>query len=104
MITLHIDTREINKVVARIDNNGEQFEEVSTTETKRPESILVLIDTLLTKTKIDKSQIDEIKVEEGPGSYTGLKVGISVANALSFSLNKPVNGKKYGELVEPTYQ
>ena len=35
-----------------------------------------------------------IEVEKGPGSYTGLKVGASVANALGFSLSIPVNNKK----------
>ncbi|MFH1536127.1 MAG: hypothetical protein ABIC96_03620 [Patescibacteria group bacterium] len=35
-----------------------------------------------------------IEVETGPGSFTGLRVGVSVANALGFALNIPVNGKK----------
>jgi len=35
-----------------------------------------------------------IEVETGPGSFTGLRVGVSVANALGFALGIPVNGKK----------
>ncbi|KKS13454.1 MAG: Universal bacterial protein YeaZ [Candidatus Daviesbacteria bacterium GW2011_GWB1_41_5] len=38
--------------------------------------------------------VDEIEVDRGPGSYTGIRVGVSVANALGFALNIPVNGKK----------
>lgn len=35
-----------------------------------------------------------IEVETGPGSFTGLRVGVSVANALAYSLGIPVNGKR----------
>lgn len=38
--------------------------------------------------------LDGIEVETGPGSFTGIRVGVSVANALGFSLSVPVNGKK----------
>ena len=38
--------------------------------------------------------LKEVEVEIGPGSFTGLRVGVSVANALGYSLNIPVNGKK----------
>lgn len=38
--------------------------------------------------------IKEIKVNIGPGSFTGIRVGVSVANALAWSLGIKVNGKK----------
>lgn len=40
------------------------------------------------------AKLNGIEVETGPGSFTGLRVGVSVANALGFSLGIPVNGKK----------
>jgi tRNA threonylcarbamoyladenosine biosynthesis protein TsaB len=49
-------------------------------------------------------QIKEIEVNLGPGSFTGLRVGVSVANALAWTLKVPVNGKKIGELVKPKYE
>jgi len=104
MINLYIDTRDSSKIIAKIDKDGSIFEEVSTTETRRPESILVLIKNVVSKAGINIHDIDEIQAEEGPGSYTGLKVGISVANALSFSLDKKVNGHPLGEYAEPKYQ
>jgi tRNA threonylcarbamoyladenosine biosynthesis protein TsaB len=104
MINLYIDTRDSSKITARIDKDGSIFEEISTTETRRPESILILIKNVASKAGIDIHDIDEIHAEEGPGSYTGLKVGISVANALSFSLDKKVNGYPLGEYAEPKYQ
>lgn len=82
----------------------ERYETQSTNETRRPESIVNLIDEVCKMAGLTIQDIDEINVEEGPGSYTGLKVGASVANALSFALQKKVNGKMSGELIEPTYE
>ena len=46
------------------------------------------------KYKIKLADIDAIAVYQGPGSYTGLRVGISVANAMAWALNIPVVGIK----------
>ena len=53
-----------------------------------------LIEKLLKKHGLEYKDLKRIGVETGPGSFTGLKVGVSVANALGFSLGIPVNGKK----------
>ncbi len=42
---------------------------------------------ILEELQIDKSLIKKIVVNKGPGSYTGLRVGITVAKTLSYSLN-----------------
>lgn len=56
--------------------------------------LLNLITEVLKENKLEFSDLSGLEVEKGPGSYTGLKVGASVANALGFSLNIPVNNKK----------
>lgn len=56
--------------------------------------LLNLITEILKENNLEFSDLFGIEVEKGPGSYTGLKVGASVANALGFSLQIPVNGKK----------
>lgn len=38
------------------------------------------------------TKIDKIIVYEGPGSFTGLRIGISVANALSYAFHAPIIG------------
>jgi tRNA threonylcarbamoyladenosine biosynthesis protein TsaB len=68
----------------------------------KSEAILILIDKILKKNKLSLGNIEKIEVNEGPGSYTGLRVGAAIANALGFLLKVPVNGK-VGELVNPVY-
>ena len=104
MKKLHIDTRDNKNVNAKLDVDGKVYETQSTNENRRPEYIVNLIHEVCKMAGLTIQDIDEINVEEGPGSYTGLKVGASVANALSFALQKKVNGKMSGELIEPTYE
>lgn len=104
MITLFIDTRNNQKVSARLDVNGKIFKSGDESKNRRPESIVALIDKVCFLADIKIHDIDKIAVEEGPGSYTGLKVGASVANALSFTLGKKVNGKDFGTIIKPKYE
>ena len=62
------------------------------------ESPLIAIKESLTKGKLELTDIDEFSANPGPGSYTGIRVGIAVANALNFALGKEV------KTVEPIYQ
>lgn len=99
---LYIDTRNSEKIVVGLDK--ERIEHSSKKE--RSQAVLQLIKELLEEAEKSIQGIKEIKVETGPGSFTGLKVGVSVANALGWTLGVPVNGKvidKDGP-VEPIYE
>lgn len=54
--------------------------------------LLPKIDKFLNKNKIKLQDLQAIVVFQGPGSYTGLRVGISVANSLAWSLDISVIG------------
>ena len=54
------------------------------------ETIHHQIATLLQSISRDISEIKGVVVYKGPGSYTGLRIGMSVANALAYSLNCPI--------------
>jgi len=54
------------------------------------EVITVFIDELLAETGSHYKDIDAIAVSCGPGSYTGLRIGISTAKGLCFALEKPL--------------
>lgn len=56
--------------------------------------LLNLITEILKENDLEFKGLKGIEVEKGPGSYTGLKVGVSIANALGFALKIPVNNKK----------
>lgn len=98
-LKLYVDTSDNKKIIIGLDDKRWEF------ETKEPKSqkLLELIDKTLKKQKKSLKDVTEIKVNLGPGSFTGLKVGISVANTLAWALKIPVNGQKIGKLVEPKY-
>lgn len=50
----------------------------------------VAINELLAKENLRPTQLDAIGVTLGPGSYTGLRVGLSAAKGLCYALNKPL--------------
>jgi len=54
------------------------------------EVITLFIDELLTTANITYNNLDAIAVSCGPGSYTGLRIGISTAKGLCFALDKPL--------------
>ncbi len=54
------------------------------------EVITLFIDGLMTDTGLRYDQLDAIAVSSGPGSYTGLRIGVSTAKGLCFALDKPL--------------
>ena len=54
------------------------------------ERLHVYIDDVLKQANIKGSDIDAIAVSKGPGSYTGLRIGVSAAKGLCFALDKPL--------------
>lgn len=62
--------------------------------------LLLKIDQFLNKNKVKLKNLRAIGVFRGPGSFTGLRIGISVAQALSFALNIPVYGLKEKDIIK----
>ncbi len=99
---LSIDTSSNEKTIVKLDES----EFIEDSKTKRSQIVLPMIEKLLKKANKQLSDLTEIEVVEGPGSFTGLRVGAAIANALGFALKIPVNGKNPSklEIVEPIYE
>lgn len=53
-------------------------------------NVAVYVDELLRERDIDADEIDAMAVGKGPGSYTGLRIGVSFAKGLCYGLGKPL--------------
>lgn len=58
------------------------------------DTIHLKIKELLEKNNLDLQKIEGIVCFEGPGSFTGLRIGLTVANTLAYSLDCPIVAQK----------
>ncbi|MBI2599092.1 tRNA (adenosine(37)-N6)-threonylcarbamoyltransferase complex dimerization subunit type 1 TsaB [Candidatus Curtissbacteria bacterium] len=95
---LTIDSTNREKIIVTLGN-----EKIIDEQKLGSQVLLPLIVKILKKQKAAFADISAVVVNTGPGSFTGTRVGVAVANALGFALNIPVNGKK-GKIALPKYE
>lgn len=100
---LYIDTSDNKQVSVALEINGKKDMIVHATDKWKAQVVLPLIQQLLHKHELTFGDITAITVNSGPGSFTGLRVGVSIANALGTWLHIPVNSNPVGTIVEPQY-
>jgi len=54
------------------------------------ENLTIYIQEVCSQAKISLNDIDAVAVSKGPGSFTGLRIGVSSAKGLCYALNKPL--------------
>jgi tRNA threonylcarbamoyladenosine biosynthesis protein TsaB len=92
MRVLGIETSTHSGSVAVIDGDtivGETFLNVGPSHS---EKLLPMVDWLLREAGMKRNDIEGIAVSSGPGSFTSLRVGISAAKGIAFSLGIPIVG------------
>lgn len=99
---LYLNTSSNEKTIVALDG----LESIKDSKTQHSQVVIPMIENLLSKKNKNINDVTEIEVFEGPGSFTGLRVGIAIANALGFALKIPVNSKMPSKLqfIEPIYK
>ena len=86
MNILYIDTTSNKEIIVRLTIDEKDFEEKRAIENNRTQIVLPLIAQLLKEHNLSPKDIDSVVAHAGPGSFTGIRVGVSIANAFSFAL------------------
>ena len=90
MKILAIDTSSFPASVSICDDGVILGEYVIRNQRKHSQNIMVMTERLFCDLGIDISEIDVFAVTVGPGSFTGLRIGISTVRALAQAMKKPV--------------
>ena len=90
-IILNIETSSKNCSVS-ISENGKiiGLKEQSFDEYSHSKSLHVFIDEIFKQTKLSPQKLSAVAISEGPGSYTGLRIGVSAAKGICVALNLPL--------------
>ncbi len=68
---------------------GESFQRTALTHSA---TLLPMIEDMLKNTGVQKEDIDAVAVACGPGSFTGIRIGVSTAKGLCWGLDRPAIG------------
>ena len=88
---LNIETSTTNCSVS-ISKNGENIalKEDNSAQYSHAESLHVFIESLLTEINLKLADMQGVVISKGPGSYTGLRIGVSTAKGLCYTLGIPL--------------
>lgn len=88
---LNIETATTNCSVS-LSQNGKTIllKEDYNNNYSHAERLHMYIDAVLNESGIISKDLDAVAVSKGPGSYTGLRIGVSAAKGLCFALDKPL--------------
>lgn len=91
-IILNIETSTEVCSVTLAENGRTLFHKESTEGLNHSKLLTVFIQDLFKENNIEMSAVNAVAVSKGPGSYTGLRIGVSVAKGLCYGLGLPLIG------------
>lgn len=90
MISLFIDTSISFPTISLIRDNEVLYEFHEEIKSDMSSKILSIIDEGLKKSNLTLNSINNIFVVTGPGSFTGVRIGVTIAKTIAWSLNKKI--------------
>jgi tRNA threonylcarbamoyladenosine biosynthesis protein TsaB len=92
MRVLAIDTALEACSVAVLDTEGRARSRSLPMARGHAEALLPLVATVMSDARTEFDELDRIAVTVGPGSFTGLRVGVAAARGIGLAAGKPVVG------------
>ena len=92
MPILAIDTATLVSSVAVATDKKLLAELTLQTKLTHSEVLMPHIEQILSMTKVKKNELDAIAVSIGPGSFTGLRIGLATAKTIAYALDIPIIG------------
>ena len=92
MLILALDTTAVTATAAVTDDKKLIGLYTLNTSLTHSETMLPMIESLLLNSKISIKDIDKFACSAGPGSFTGVRIGISIIKGLAFGTDKPCVG------------
>lgn len=103
--TIIIDSSGSEAIRVALETSGGECHEFKkpVSQTKAQE-VLPMVEEILGEHHLTLDDVTAIKINTGPGSYTGLRVGIAIANMLGTLLRIPINDLSVGQTVTTQYE
>jgi tRNA threonylcarbamoyladenosine biosynthesis protein TsaB len=92
MKLLSIDTSNYALGVALLDGNQVIGEYITNLKKNHSVRVMPAVETLMKDCDVKPSDLSKIVVAKGPGSYTGVRIGVTIAKTLAWTLNIPLTG------------
>lgn len=90
-IILHLETAtKTCSVALSIDSKLIDVLEIHSDQFIHGEKLTLFIEEILTKNSISINQLSAVSISSGPGSYTGLRIGVATAKGLCYAKNIPL--------------
>ena len=104
MLKLIIDTSNSKETIVGLSFDNDSDIRTVLVPKQGAQLVLPLIDNLLKEHKKKLTDITAVVINSGPGSFTGIRVGLSIANTIATLCEVPVNDRKPGEPERAVYK